>query len=214
MALPEKYVITVGRSLGAGGRVTGHRLAEALGIDYYDKELLASAAESVGMDKRLFEKNDERAPGFLAGLLPMSMGYNALAWYAGPNNVSGEAVYGAQCDFIRRAADKGPCVIVGRTADYVLRDNPNVVSVFLHADEDACVDRIVRREECCTPQAARALIRKTNRLRAEFYNFYTDRTWGAAATYDLTINSARIGLEDRVRLIIDFINCRFGSQHK
>lgn len=209
--LPSRYVITIGRAFGAGGRAVGRRLAERLGIDYYDKELLVEAAGRAGMDEGLFAKNDERAPGFLAGLLPMSMGYNALAWYAGPNNVSGEAVYRAQSEFIHELARSKPCVIVGRTADYILRDIPGVVNVFLHAPEDACIDRIIRRADCSDRDSARSLIRKTNRLRAEFYNFYTDRTWGAASTYDLTLDSSTLDLDTLVDIIIAYLNARLGQ---
>ncbi len=214
MNLPKNYVITIGRAFGAGGRAVGHALAERLGATYYDKELLAEAAKRAGMDCGIFEKNDERAPGFLAGLVPMSMGYNALAWYAGPNNVSGEAVYRAQADFIRDAAAQGPCIFVGRTADYVLRDTPNVINVFLHAPEEACIDRILRRADCKDRDGARSLIRKTNKLRAEFYNFYTDRTWGAAATYDLTLDSSRLSLDQIVDTIVEYARRRLGNEMK
>lgn len=203
--LPSNYVITVGRAFGAGGRAVGRRLAERLGIEYYDKELLVDAAIHAGMDSGLFEKNDERAPGFLAGVIPMSMGYSPLAWYVGPNAAGGEAVYRAQSDFIRHLADTRPCVIVGRTADYILRDRPNVLNVFLHAPEEACVDRILKRADTASPEQAKSLIRKTNKLRAEFYNFYTDRTWGAASTYHLSLDSSRLDLEQTVDTIIEFL---------
>ncbi len=205
---PSHYVITIGRSFGSGGRELGKRIAERLGIDYYDKELLVDAARRAGLDASIFEKNDERAPGFLSGLLPMSMGYNAMAWYSGPNSVSGEAVYHAQSDFIRSIADKGPCVIVGRTADYVLRDYPGAVNIFLHAPEEACISRIIKRRDCKCESEARSILRKTNKLRAEFYNFYTDRTWGAASTYDICFDSSRLPMEDIVDIIIAYLERR------
>lgn len=200
------FVITVGRAFGAGGREVGRRLAERLGIEYYDKELLVQAAGHAGMDSGLFEKNDERAPGFLAGVIPMSMGYSPLAWYAGPNATGNEAVYRAQSDFINHLADTRSCVIVGRTADYILRDRSRVLNVFLHAPEEACVARITGRQPDLTADRARALRRKTNRLRAEFYNFYTDRTWGDAATYHLTLDSSALPVEQTVDTIIDYLN--------
>jgi hypothetical protein len=203
-SLPEKYVITIGRSFGAGGRFLGKMIADKLGIAYYDKELLCEAAKHAGMDADIFEKNDERAPGFLAGIMPMSMGYNPLAWYTGPNSSSGEAVYGAQSEFIRAIADRGPCVIVGRTADYILRDNPNVVSVFLHAPEEECIKRIMSRHDCETHDKARSILRKTNRLRADFYNFYTDRTWGDAKSYHLTLDSSSLPPESIADIIIEY----------
>ncbi len=202
----ELYTITVGRSFGAGGRAVGRRLAERLGIEYYDKELLVQAASHAGMDAGLFERNDERAPGFLAGVMPMSMGYSPLAWYAGPGGAGGEAVYTAQSDLIRHLADTRSCVIVGRTADYVLRDRRRVLNVFLHAPEEACLDRILSRQDCADREKARSLLRKTNRARAEFYNFYTDRTWGAAPTYHLTIDSSTLTVDEIVDTIIDFLH--------
>lgn len=200
------YVITVGRTLGAGGRAVGRELARRLGIGYYDKELLMGAAGLAGMDRGLFEKNDERAPGFLAGVVPTTMGYSPLAWYAGPGGAGGESVYRAQADFIRHLARTESCVIVGRTADYILRDFPRVLNVFLHAPDEACVARITARDPSQTPEKARQLLRKTNRLRAEFYNFYTDRTWGAAPTYHLCLDSSLLGTDGTVDTIIEFLN--------
>ncbi len=208
-----KYVITIGRAFGAGGRELGRLLADKLGIEYYDKELLSHAASHAGMSKAIFEKNDERAPGLLSGLAPLSMGYNPLAWYTGPGGASGETVYRAQGDFIRRVAEAGPCVIVGRTADYVLRDNPRTLNIFLHAPEDVCIDRIMRRGDCKDRDKARATLRKTNRLRAEFYNFYTDRSWGDATTYHLTIDSSAMPMEDTADFIIDYLR-RFLNSNK
>ncbi len=206
--VPSHFVITIGRSFGAGGRALGQCLAGRLGFDYYDKKLLNDAATRAGLDSAIFEKNDERAPGFLSGLLPMSMGYNAMAWYNGPNTVSGESVYRAQSEFIRDIAAKGPCVIVGRTADYILRDFPGVVNIFLHAPEDECVKRIMARHDCAKETEARAILRKTNKLRSQFYNFYTDRTWGDAASYDITFDTSRLSIEAIADLVIAYLEAR------
>lgn len=207
----KNLVITIGRTFGAGGREVGAMLANMLGIKYYDKELLKEAAHRAGLDSGLFEKNDERAPGLLSGMFPISMSYNVMSWYGGGGGAfGGEAVYRAQSEFIREIAEQGPCVIVGRTADYVLRDLPNLVSVFLHADESCCLERIMRRSDIPSVSEARQILRRTNRLRADFYNFYTGRTWGAAETYDLTVNSSRIRIEAIADLIIRFIQLRKG----
>lgn len=207
-AVPE-CVITIGRSFGAGGRQIGRIIADKLGVGYYDKELLADAASRAGMDTAIFEKKDERAPGFLAGFGPLSMGYNPVSWYTGPGSVSGEAVYGAQSDFIRDIASRGPCVIVGRTADYILRRHPRLVSVFLHAPEEECIERIISRQDTLDRNKARNLLRKTNKLRAEFYNFYTDRTWGDASTYHLSIDSSSLAPEAIADMVIEYIKRRF-----
>lgn len=204
--LPSRYVITIGRAFGAGGRELGRILADRLGIAYYDKELLNEAARRSGMSEAVFEKNDERAPGVLSGLQPLNLGFNALTWYSSPSGTSGEAVYRAQSDFIHEIANQGPCVIVGRTADYILRDRSDVLSIFLHAPEDVCVERILRRGDCDDAEKARSIIRKTNKLRSEFYNFYTDNTWGAADTYHLTFDSSVMPMEALADIVTTFLS--------
>lgn len=210
--LPEKYVITIGRSFGAGGRELGRLLADKLGISYYDKELLNEAARHAGMSESIFEKNDERAPGFLSGLLPLNPGYSTMAWYGASGGASCERVYQAQSDFIHSIADKGPCVIVGRTADYVLRDRRNVLNIFLHAPEEVCIDRITLRDGNNDRDRARSIMRKTNRLRSEFYNFYTDRRWGHAATYHLTLDSSAMPMEDLADFVIAYLRKYLGRR--
>lgn len=211
MSTDNSYVITVGRAFGAGGRELGQLLARRLGIAYYDKELLIDAAGHAGMDASIFELNDERAPGLFSGLQPLSMGLSSYALYAGPGGASGERVYRAQSDFIRAMADRGPCVIVGRTADYILRDRPRVLNIFLHAPEDDCLRRIMARDPHLTIDKARNLRRRTNKLRAEFYNFYTDRTWGAADTYHLCFDTSAISTEDIADIVEAYLK-KFTSQ--
>ena len=202
-------VIAIGRSFGAGGRELGVELSERLGISYYDKELLKQAASRSGLHHGLFEINDERAPGLFAGLLPISMSYNVMSWYGGGGGAfGGEAVYTAQSEFIHSVAQAEPCVIVGRTADYVLRDYPGLVSVFLHAPEEDCVARIMRRSDCHTEAEARQILRRTNRLRADFYHFYTGRAWGAAESYDLTFDSSKISIPDIAALVVEYMRRR------
>lgn len=206
--LPQHCIITIGRSFGSGGRELGQKLAARLGYNYYDKELLVDAARNAGLDTSLFEKNDERAPGFLSSLLPLSMGYSAMAWYTGPNSAGGESVYRAQSNFMRHVASQGPCVIVGRTADYVLRDFPGTINIFLHAPEEICIKRIVGRGDCSNTDKARSILRKTNRLRSEFYNFYTDRNWGEASTYDITFDTSKLPMDTIADLITAYISAR------
>ena len=210
--LPSHYVITIGRSFGAGGRELGQRLAQRLKIGYFDKELLTDAARNAGMDSAIFEKNDERAPGFLAGAVSLCHGYNPLARYTGPNSVGEESVYRAQSEFIRDIASKGSCVIVGRSADYILRDFPNLISIFLHAPEDVCIKRIIERADCLDVNKARSILRKTNRLRAEFYNFYTDRNWGEASTYHLSFDTSKLPLEVISDMVENYLHTFLDTQ--
>lgn len=209
--LPEKYVITVGRSFGSGGRALGRLIADKLGISFYDKELLFKAAEKAGMSPEYFERNDERVPRFFSGLFSFNHGYNPMAYYAGPSSISSDSIYQAQCDFIHEIADRGPCVIVGRSADYVLRDVENVVNIFVHAPIENCVRRILDRADSLTADDARSLAERTNKVRAAFYNFYTDKRWGAASSYDLTLDSSLMPLDETADFVIEYLLRRLGK---
>jgi cytidylate kinase len=206
----KHYVITIGRTFGSGGRALGRLLADKLGIDYYDKELLVEAAKKSGLSREYFERNDERTPSFISGLIPFSLGFNPMAWYNDPSSISSDNIYKAQSDLIHELAERGSCVIVGRSADYVLRDVDNVVNIFVHAPIEHCVDRIVGRNECKSRAEAQALAEKTNKLRANYYNFYTDKRWGDAASYDLCFNSSLLPMEGMVEVIAKYIEKRLG----
>lgn len=212
--LPERYVITVGRSFGSGGRALGRLIADKLGIAFYDKELLVKAAEKAGMSPEYFERNDERVPRFCSGLFSFNHGYNPMSFYAGGSTVNPDNIYQAQCDFMHDIAAEGPCVIVGRSADYVLRDVDNVVNIFVHAPMSDCVARILERADSLNEDEARSLAERTNKLRAAFYNFYTDKRWGAASSYDLTIDSSLLPLDVCADFVIDYVVRRFsGNAH-
>ncbi|MEE1207837.1 MAG: cytidylate kinase-like family protein [Muribaculaceae bacterium] len=211
-ALPEKYVITVGRQMGSGGRHLGRMIADRLGIRFYDKELLMQAAAASGLSPEFFEQNDERRPSFIGGLFSFNMGLSPVTWFDGASTGHDDALYMAQCDFIHRIAAEGPCVIVGRSADYVLRDLPNVVNIFVHADIADCVRRVMERDGNKTEQQARSYVEKTNKLRANFYNFYTDKRWGDSASYDLTFSSSRLSLERIADMVVDYLHVRFQEE--
>lgn len=209
VAKKPHFAITVGRSFGSGGHTIGHALAKHFDVPFYDHELLIEAARHSGLSTDCFERNDERTPRFLSGLYHFNMGVYAMPWQGDSNSISGDTVYKTQCDLIRSLAAEGSCVIVGRTADYVLRDMPNVVNIFIHAPEDVCVQRIMQRsEKPLTREQALSLMRKTNRLRANFYNFYSDKTWGDASSYHLTIDSSALPLDSIVRIIADYVTAK------
>ncbi len=205
------YTITIGRQFGSGGRELGHRLAEKLGIPFYDKELMLQAAQESGISREFFEKNDEKMPTLVSGLFPYGLGVNTIPWYSSPSSLSDDGLYKTQADFIHEIAQRGPCVIVGRTADYVLRDMANVINIFVHADIDDCVERVMRRNEELNPSKARKLVERTNKLRANFYNFYTDKRWGDAASYDICISSSRLPIDDCVELVLEYMRRRLGD---
>lgn len=209
--MKKKYAITIGRQFGSGGREFGRTLATELGIAYYDKELLTQAAQNAGMSREFFERNDERSPSFLSGLFCFSMGGFPTCNYPGSNSISDDTLYRSQSDFIRDLYDRGPCVIVGRTADYVLRDCENVFNIFIHAPEEECVRRILRRGDIDDPAKARDKAHRTNRLRAAYYNFYTDKKWGDAASYHLTIDSSLLPIPRAAKIIADIIREKFAD---
>ncbi|MDE6308843.1 MAG: cytidylate kinase-like family protein [Muribaculaceae bacterium] len=198
-------VITIGRQFGAGGRELGKELARILGYEYYDKELLTQAAVSAGLNPELFERADEKAPSFISGIFSFNHGMGSYSIYSGSTPISDENIYGAQADLIRHLADTRNCVIVGRTADYVLRNRPDVLSVFVHSPIEKRVERILKRQNemgrKLTPAQAISMARKIDRLRANYYNFYTDHTWGEAATYHMSFDSSRMSIPAIAKVI-------------
>lgn len=211
MADNNNIVVTVGRQFGSGGREFGRKLAERLGFGYYDKELLSEAARRAGVSEEFFKKKDERFPSFINGVFSFAFGFNSVNCYTGTTSISDENIYRAQSDFIHSLAEKESCVIVGRTADYVLRDHPRTVNIFVHAPERECVARIMRRgdSDAESVDKAKAKARRINKLRASYYNFYTDKVWGDASSYDLTFDTSKMPIDDVVEVIADYISRRF-----
>lgn len=208
----RNFVITIGRQFGSGGRELGRMLADRFGIEYYDKKLLLEAASRAGMSPEVFERNDERVPNLMGSSVGFNMGYGQLPWYNGQTMVA-DSIYSSLTDVIEHLADTRPCVIVGRSADYVLRDNPVAkVSLFVHAPIDDRVRRIIGRAEKDKEGAARTLAVKTDKLRAAYYNFYTDKKWGDSASYDLTFDSSVLSMEDLCDMVAFYIRRRFGIE--
>lgn len=206
----QNYVITVGRQFGSGGRELGRRLAETFGIEFYDKRLLLEAATHAGMDVSFFERSDEKFPRFVSGTMAFNMAYNPMPWYTS-SSISDESIYHDMATMMLKLVERGPCVIVGRSADYILRDaRVPVVNLFVHAPIDMCARRIVERGDALDMAKARQLAEKTNRLRANFYNFYTDKHWGEASAYDICFDSSTLPLDDQVALVAEYIRRRYG----
>lgn len=213
MSDDKKYVITVGRQFGSGGREFAKLVAKEFGIAYFDKELLAEAGRHAGVDPEFFADRDEKFPTF-AGGFNFNMGLSSMPWYT-PSSISDESIYRDMTDVIKAIADRGPCVIVGRSADYALRNHPvPTINLFLHAPMEQCVARILRRGDKMKEADARALAEKTNKLRANYYNFYTDKRWGDAASYDLTFDTSLMPMESLVDILAHYIHHRLGFDPK
>ena len=205
----KKIIINVGRQIGSGGHIIAKKLAEDFGCKLYDKELLNLAAKESGFNEKFFEQNDEQK-GFFKSLFHLHvplMGENNFY----KNNFSQDSLYQFQSDAIRKAADEGSCVFVGRTADYVLRDYKNTVSVFITANIDHRIQRVCKRHNL-DRAAARKYIRNQEESRASYYNYYTGKTWGHSESYDLCINSSLLGLDETEAFIAEFIRKRFGLE--
>lgn len=192
-------IITVGRQYGSGGRYVARLLAEKLGIPFYDKELLAEVAKDSGFNEDLLQEHDEKnTRNFLFSMMGgQTMGDAGSMYLDMPLN---HRIFLAQFDTIRRIAGQGPCVIVGRCADYVLRDQPNVLNVFIKADKEERIRRIV---EYYGADALRAeeMIKKSDKQRASYYNYYATGTWGDVSNYDLCVDTGALGIVGAVDLI-------------
>lgn len=198
----EPFVINIGRQLGSGGRAIGQILAKELGITYYDKEILALAAEESGFSTELFERGDERK-GFFRSMLgtitPIISGSGEFY----TNSVSDENLFRLQSEAIRSAAQRGSCLFIGRCADYVLRDVPRCVNVFIAADPADRIRRICESRNV-TAKAAERMMESGDEKRAAYYNFYSAGTWGSADTYHLCVNSSVLGIEGTAMLVKEF----------
>ena len=193
-------IITIGRQFGSAGREIGYKVAKDLGIKLYDKEMLARAAKESGLCEELFETHDEKPTNsFLYSLVmdTYSLGYSSGSYADMPIN---HKVFLAQFDAIKKIASEGPCILVGRCADYALEDNENLLSVFIHADLDARIRRIARIYDL-TDAKAKDMIMKTDKKRASYYNYYTSKKWGDLKSYDLCIDSSILGIDGTVELI-------------
>lgn len=187
----QNRVITISREFGSGGRTIGKKVAEELGIPCYDSELLQKIAEESGFDVNYIKDAGEYAPG---GFLASAFSHRG----AGPNNA--DYLWEIQYKIITELAEKGPCVIVGRCADYILRDKADCLKVFVHADLSFRADRIVKEygERDVSPEQR---LKDKDKRRAAYHRFYTDMKWGHAQNYDITLNSGTLGIDKCVAII-------------
>ena len=202
----EKYFITIGRQLGSGGKFIGRQLSKRLNIPCYDKELIQLASQESGLGKEFFEKMDEKSSysflgkyfGFRSGF----MGYSEI------NYLCNETLFKIQSDVIRDLAEKESGIFIGRCADYILRDFPNCLKIFVSATMKDRILRIVQ-DEKFTEKEAQAHIEQCDKKRSSYYNYYSNKIWGLASSYDLCFNSSFLSIEEIVDLIEEQVRKKF-----
>lgn len=201
--MSEKFAINIGRQLGSGGRQIGEMLASQFGIDFYDKELIQIASKESGLEKEFFEKADEKeSSSFIGGLLGLRTTLSNEVYVN--NYLSNETFFKIQSDVIRKLAKEKSCIFVGRCADYILRNNLRCVNVFISANTEDRIKRVVQTQQL-SKEKAQEVIEKTDKKRAEYYNYYSNKVWGAAESYNLCINSSVLGIDETVTFIRLFI---------
>ena len=206
----DKFVINIGRQLGSGGKAVGEALGRRLGVHVYDKQLINLAAEQSGLCTELFEQADEKKSrslfSSLIGYLRMPFGGDECGM---TDVLSSEALFKIQSDVIRDIAARESCVFVGRCADYILRDHPRAVNVFVAADRADRCERLCR--QCgITPGEAEARMDREDARRAAYYNYYSSGTWGMASTYHLCVDSSVLGIDGTVDFVLEFVERKLG----
>ncbi len=207
--MEKKFTVTISRQFGSRGSEIGYKLAQELGIKYYDKDLVTQAAKESGMCEHVMAEEDEKPTGsFLYSMVlaPHAAASHFMNWTEDSLN---DRIYKAQADFIRKTAAKESCVFIGRCADYLLWDEQNVFRIFIQADLEDRKARIAENGNL-TLAKAEDVIKKKDRGRANYYNFHTNNKWTDLTNYDLCINVSKLGgVDNAVKLIKEMINLRF-----
>lgn len=198
-------VVTIGREYGSGGHEIGEKLAQSLGYRFYDSEILIRAAKDSGICEELFRENDEKTtPSYLYSLVSGSTGIPGAFMLDIPLN---QRIFIAQFEAITKLSKESPCIIVGRCADYVLRERKDVLNVFLYASVEERIKRIIR-VKGVTEEKAREDVKKIDKQRQSYYNYFADYDWGDHHHYDLMMRTDGISTDECARLILDFLNAR------
>lgn len=202
--MEQKIVVTIGRQYGSGGRMIGKKLAESLGISFYNKEIIEMAARQSGMSKEVFEKVDETASSSL--LYSIATGAYMFGNYVSPqvDLPINDKLFIVQSEIIKSIAERESCVVVGRCADYILKDKEDVVNVFIHAGKEIRKQRAIK-EYGISQNKADSYLNKIDKKRNTYYNYYTGEKWGNSINYDLCLDSGAIGIDRCVELIKLFV---------
>lgn len=205
----DNYVIAIGRGFGSGGKAIGVQLAGELGIPCYERQLLDMASEYSGINKKLFAEVDEKLRGSYAMKHLMKIPYTYVVEPRDKEFTSDINLFNIQSEIIRELAKTESFVVIGKCADYVLREQPNVVSVYVEAPEKDCIATVMDRMQV-SESRAKELIHKTDKYRADYYKYYTrGKNWKDPLNYDLMLNSSKIGWDNCVKLIREYVALKF-----
>lgn len=208
--MDKKIVITIARQYGSGGKTIGKMLAERMQVPFYDKELMRMASDESGISEGLFAGADEKVKNSLLMSIVKNVYSGELITPDSDDFTSSDNLFNYQAKIIRELAEQQSCVIIGRCADYVLKDYDNVLSVFVHAPHDFCVEQAGKKHSLNEKELEK-LIAKTDRQRAGYYKYHTGREWTDARNYDLCLDSSKLGFERCVDEILAYINVRFSQ---
>ncbi|MBR7116872.1 MAG: cytidylate kinase-like family protein [Clostridia bacterium] len=199
--MSKKIIITVARQYGSGGREIGERVAELLGIPLYDKQLITDAAAKGSLNEEIIRSADESAANSLLYTLAMGSNHYGTAMHFGYKMPLNDKLFILQSEVIKEYAERGSCVIIGRCADYVLKDDHDVFRLFIYGDLEHRQARVKERHPEVKPSQIIDMINKTDKRRASYYNFYTGNKWGKYDNYDMAVNSSTFGIEGTAQLI-------------
>jgi len=206
--LDKKYVITIARGYGSGGRTIGKMLSKDLGIPYYDRELLRLASDDSGINEQLFAKADEKLQKSLLFRIAKKAYKGELIPPDSDDFVSNDNLFNYQAKIIKELANTESCIIIGRCADYILKDYDNVAKVFVHAPLEDCIKTLVEMTGNSEKEVEKQIL-SIDKHRAEYYKYYTGRTWNDAKNYDLCLNSSQLGFEKCVEIVKAYLDIRF-----
>ena len=196
----KKKIVTISRQYGSGGRYIGENLAKAMGVPCYDEKLIDMVAKESGFAQSFVAEKGERMTGSLLFNIASSLSFANNVFSTNNGVTLQDEIYFTQNRIIKELADKGPCVIVGRCADYILREREDCLNVFIFADNESKIERAEKYFNI-TKEEAPAVLKKKDKARANHYKYYTDQEWGMASNYDLCLNSGLIGIEGCVKAI-------------
>lgn len=190
----QNYVITIARGYGSGGKTIGQMLSKELGIEYYDKDLIKIASEESGIYEGLFGSTDEKVKKSIKMKKNDAASFEKLFWY--------------QSEAIRKLATQENCIIIGRCADYILKDYKNVIRVFIYADLESCVHTVMERFGYSAKESEKKIL-AIDKERSEYYKYHTGHDWDCATNYDLCLNSGELGFDKVIEIIKGYLAIRF-----